>query len=359
MVKRFFWQNALSAPPSLSIAMPLIQKNIFLLQGLVWGLSLTLLVACGSSGSKKIDNEGLTQLGDQLHNRGDDVSAADFYTRALQHDPKDMQARKSLAGILEAHGNNAGAAAQYTGAINSEPDNGELRRDYGRVLLKLNQPEEAKKQYQKALDIDADDIKALNGFGVSLDLLHDHVAAQAIYRQALEDHPDDIVTLANLGHSYVLSGAWEEAFKLLEPHLSDKDATPAFRQNLAEAYGMAGMDADAERIMRMDLPPERVKHNIAYYRAQRKQLDKTAFLTADLGHYPTQDVAEANAENIRNQFTEELEGLTIAVTPTVKSIGSTPAFALYVKGFEKAVQLRTFCDRLKKGGFACAPRTGL
>ncbi|MGL1204029.1 hypothetical protein ACSTK0_23920, partial [Vibrio parahaemolyticus] len=84
-------------------------------------------------------------------------------------------------------------------------------------------------------------------------------------KQALDEKSNDLTTIGNLGHSYVLAGAYDQAIAVLEPHQNDKAATPAFRQNLAEAYAMAGMDVDAARLARRDLPPEQIKHNLAYY----------------------------------------------------------------------------------------------
>ena len=198
---------------------------------------------------------------------------------------------------------------------------------------------------------DAHDSKALNGLGISLDYLNEHAAAQAVYREALDSNAGDITTLANLGHSYVLSGAWDEAIKLLEPHLNDKDTTRAFRQNLAEAYGMAGMDADAERVMRMDLPPEQVKRNLAYYRSHRAKLTSGLALTADLGSYPTAEMAEANAEDIKVQFPDDVAGLTSLRKCCRRSNPSAvrPSFIIRASGFEKTSKLRGFCAKLKKG----------
>ena len=158
----------------------------------------------------------------------------------------------------------------------------------------------------------------------------------------------------------MLSGAYDEAIKLLEPHINDPGVTPTLRQNLAEAYGMSGMNADAERVSRLDLSPEQVKHNLAYYHTHRAHLlSPAAGLVADLGHFPTGDIARAHVEQIKTRFPDETEGLAVAATPEVNTIGGTPSFVVQVTGFEKTATLRAFCLKLKKQKIPCTARMDL
>jgi Flp pilus assembly protein TadD len=330
-----------------------ITKKPLIFQSLAAILVVGLLAACNMPTEPEgVDTEGLAHLGDQLHSRGDDAGAAEFYSRAIQHKPKDVRIRKSFATLLESHGDFASAADQYDEALKIKPEDTELLRNYGRALIHLGHPAEAKEQYQKALSIDSDDVKALNGLGVSLDYLNDHAAAQKVYREALDEEPNSLTTLGNLGHSLTLSGAWDTAIKLLEPHVTDQDATPAFRQNLAESYAMAGMDLDAERVSRRDLTIEQTHKNLTYYQAQRKNLAPTV-LTADLGHFSTQGMAEAHRYDIQTRFSDLVSGLTLSTVPVIKVAGSTPTFAVRVTGFGKPASLAHFCDKLKKEHEVC------
>lgn len=334
-----------------------VPKNSLVFQNLTCVLLLALLGACVPAQPEGAGTEGLARIAEQLHARGDDAGAADFYTRAIQRTPADAGIRKSFGQILEAHGDNANADAQYREALQIRPGDADLLRAHGRVLIKLNQPAEARDVYQQALRADPEDVKALNGLGVSLDYLGSHDAAQKIYKEALDGKPGDLATLGNLAHSYVLSGGWDEAITLLEPHLKNQGATPALRQNLAEAYGMAGMDADAERVSRMDLSPAQVRHNLAWYRSHRSHLSRAAGLYADLGNFPTEAMATAHAEDVKARFAEETEGLVVTTAPIVKAADSTPSFVVHVTGFAKAARLHAFCDTLKKETIACMART--
>jgi Flp pilus assembly protein TadD len=299
------------------------------------------------------DVEGMTRIGDQLRAHGEDEGAADFYQRALQRDPKDKAARKSLGEILEAHGGNANAEALYAQGLAIDPQNADLLRAHGRVLLRLGRTADARDEYERALRLDSNDPKALNGLGIALDYLNQHAAAQKAYREALDADPNNLSTLNNLAHSLVLSGAYDEAIKLLEPHAQDRNATPALRQNLAEAYGLAGMEADAERMLRMDLPPAQAQRNLAYYKAQRVKLALVPKLYADLGSFSTEAMAHARTDEVKTALGDEMDGLIIATTPAVKTVGSTPSFTVRITGFATAAKLHAFCDKLAKDGIDC------
>src|SRR5262249_21330706 len=161
------------------------------------------------------------------------------------------------------------------------------------------------------------------------------------------------VTLSNFAHSYVLVGDYANAIKLLEPHARDKKAPATLRQNLAEAYGLSGMDADAERMARMDLPAAEAKRNLAWYRAERAKLAPAAKPCADLGSFATEEMAEARATQIKTAMPRETANLTLTATPMVKDIGGTPRFVLRTTGFATPAQARAFCTHMKTRGFAC------
>jgi len=301
-----------------------------------------------------MDTEGMTQIADKLRAQGDDEAAANFYERALQRAPYDNAARQALIAILEAHGDEQNALSQYQAGLQIDPDNSEWLRGYGRLLLKLGQAEAAKEQYEKALALDSDDIKALNGLGVALDYLGDHERAQKVYRDALDDDSDNMSTLSNLGHSYVLSGSYEAAIRLLEPYVGNKNATPVLRQNLAEAYGLLGMEVDAERMERMDLNEAEIKKNRTFYQTQRTKLALVPKFYADLGSFPTEDIAEVKKNMAAHIVGVESEKLKIIVKSGVSVSGGTPHFNVLVSGFSNSYQLHNFCELIKKAEFSCS-----
>ncbi len=315
------------------------------------------LAACGTvSEPEGVNVEGMARIGEKLQKQGDDAGALDFYQRALQHKPDDVTALHNIATILENHGDVVSAETYNARAIKADPKNTEFQHTEGRLLLRLNRAADAAEIYQTILKNDHRDMKAMNGLGIAFDYQGQHEEAQNQYRAALERAPDHLVTLNNLAHSYVLSGKYSEAIGLLEPHAADRDATPALRQNLAEAYGLSGMYADAERMARMDLKPHDVKRNLAAYRARHAKLAPEEKLKADLGSYPTAEMADARAEVARSIITDNK--ITVAVMPEVQAIGGTPSFAVRATGFTTSGSLNGFCGQLANKQIGCKANKG-
>lgn len=314
-------------------------------------LAVALLAACDiPTEPEGIHEEGLTRLAGRMQAQGDDAGAADMYQRALQKKPDDVTALARLGKIFETHGQVEVAESYYTKALKLEPHDQDLQHAEGRVLMYLGRAADARDTYQKILDHDRHDTKAQNGMGIALDFLGQHDEAQKHYRTVLDSSPDDFVTLSNLAHSYVLQGDYSQAIALLEPHASDRAAPVALRQNLAEAYGFAGMYVDAEHMLSTDLKPDDVKRNLAFYRARHDKITPKVF-AADLGSYPTKEMAEANAENLRNNF--NVQNMTIGVQPEVQKSGGIPTFLVRATGFKDVKSMNDFCAGMARQGITC------
>ena len=315
-------------------------------------LALFLLASCDiPTEPEGVNQEGLTLLGEQMQKQGNDEAAADFYQRALQRKPGDTVAMLKLGDLFEAHGQVEVAENYYARGLQIKPDDAALLHADGRVLVMLGRADAARVDFEKLVDRDSSDVRAQNGLGVALDYLGRHDEAEEHYQAALETSPDDLRTISNLGHSYVLAGKYDQAIAVLEPHAADPKAAPAYRQNLAEAYGLSGMYADAERMARMDLKPADVKRNLAFYRARRAKLGLDQKLVADLGTYPTNEMAEARAAAIRDMMDDA--SVTIQARPQIGSIGGTPSFVLQATGFKTTGEMQKFCHEIAHGPAAC------
>lgn len=320
-------------------------------------LAVLPLCACSMVEEKDISSSGagMAKLGGMMREKGEVGAAIDFYRRALVQDPKNLTAIKGLAGVLEQWGDKVAAAQTYRDGVAAHPDDGELRRSYGRLLLTLDDPAAAKRQYAAALDEDSDDLKARSGLGVALDHLGEHKKAQAQYEKVLNKDPRNLATLNNLAYSYILTHRYDLAIKTLEPALNNPATTAALRQNLALAYGLAGMDADAQRVAKMDLPPEKVASNMDYYRRERAEMAVTTAPYAEVGTYATEGMAVAQAQKLREQY-GKAGGLKPVVLPQVASPGGTPRFAVRMMGCARPSDVSRLCQTLSAAGLPCVAR---
>lgn len=213
--------------------------------------------------------EALMRVAETTRQQGDLATAGTLYRRAHAANQAKAEPLVALGGVLTDLGSPREALEAWRMALARDPANSEALRGYGRALLALDQPEEAARQYASVLARDPADRRALNGLGVAKDRTGDHKGAQAQYRTALAGAPDDTVTRNNLGFSLILSRDYAAAIEVLEPLALEPRATARERQNLALAYGLAGREADAARIGRLDLDEAGVQQNLAYYREAR------------------------------------------------------------------------------------------
>lgn len=320
---------------------------------------LPLLTACGSpSELEDIDSAGagMARLGRHLQEKGEIGGSIDFYQRALKNDPKNIMAIKGLASVLEQWGDKDAAAEVYRNGVAARPKDAELRRNYGKLLIGMDDPAGAKQQFEAALGIDSDDARAHNGLGIALDYLGEHLKAQKEYEKALREEPGNLSTINNLAYSHILARKFDKAIKTLEPHYAKPTATPALRQNLALAYGLSGMDVDAERIAHIDLPPEKVAENLNYYRLQRAEMKVDTTPYAELGTYATEAMAVAQIQKMQDKVAKTGGDLRPVVLPQVATPGGTPRFAVRMMGCSKPDDVSRLCDTLAKSGIPCVPR---
>lgn len=299
---------------------------------------------------------GMVHLGDKMVEKGKYGAAMDFYSRALRSDPENRYAIMGLAKSLEKWGNKTEALDAYQDGIEQRPNDGELRRLYGKLLLKMDYAMQAKEQYEAALDIDDDDLKARASYGVSLDYLGEHKAAQAQYKRVLKASPSHLSAVNNLAYSYILTRKIDRAIEVLEPHLHDKKATPSLRQNLALAYGLAGMKADAMRVARMDLSKEKAKENMAYYHRRRAELSLDTKPYAEIGSYATKAMALAQIRKMSSRVARTKGSYKPVIIPEVSAPGGTPRFAVRMMGCSKPSDISRLCKVMLKAGLPCTAK---
>lgn len=322
-------------------------------------LSLFLLSACVSSQDMEdysSPGAGMARLGRHLQEKGDIGGAIDFYRRALVADPENRMAIQGLTSALENWGDKEGAAELYARSVQERPDDIALRLGYGKLLIALDRAAEAKEQFKAALSIDDDDLKARVGLGIALDYLGDHRAAQKQYEKILDDEPSNLSAINNLAYSYILTRRYDKAIKLLEPQYKKPAATAALRQNLALAYGLSGMDIDAERVGRMDLSSEKVAQNMDYYRRKRAEMSVDKAPYAELGTYATEAMAVARIQKLKQEVGPLKGDLRPVVFPEVAAPGGTPRFAVRMMGCSRPDDISRLCELLGKSGIPCTPR---
>jgi tetratricopeptide (TPR) repeat protein len=218
----------------------------------------------GTSG-KPLSYDTLMRVGAAAHAAGDLATAIGIYRRAAAAVP-------GAAAPLVAAGNTLLEMAQfneaivaYNSALARNDHDPEALRGLVRAYLMTGKPELAGKPLAVAYRETPNDPKLLELIGVTDDLAGQHGPAQARYRRGLELLPHDPGLSIDLALSLAITGNYPEAIAVLRPIATAPSASPRERQTLALIYGLAGDRDAAAHFASLDLGPQAVERNLAYY----------------------------------------------------------------------------------------------
>jgi Flp pilus assembly protein TadD len=161
----------------------------------------------------------------------DPRTAEQAYGDRYRANPKDADAALAYGQALRANGQRAQAAAVLEQATINNPGNKALLAAYGRALA-----DNARRYYESALKI----------------------------------VPNEPSVLSNLGLSYMLTKDLPKAEQVLRQAYANPKADARVRQNLGLVVGLQGRFAEAETIVKADLPPDEAAANVAYLREMLK-----------------------------------------------------------------------------------------
>ncbi len=190
--------------------------------------------------------------------------AAEVYGEHYRANPKDAEAALSYGQALRTTGQRGQAVAVLEQATIAHPGNKALLAAYGRALADNGNFQQAFDILTRAHSPDNPDWRILSVQGTTLDQMGRHDEARRYYTSALKIVPDEPSVLSNLGLSYVLSKDLPKAEETLRRAYAGGKADARVRQNLALVVGLQGRFAEAESIVRADLPPDEAAANVAY-----------------------------------------------------------------------------------------------
>src|SRR6266702_6028741 len=199
--------------------------------------------------------------------------AVDVYGERYRANPKDAEAALAYGQALRATGQRAQAVAVLEQATIAHPGNKALLAGYGRALADNGNSQAAFDVLSRAHSPDNPDWRILSVQGTALDKLGKHEEARSYYATALKIVPGEPSVLSNLGLSYMLSRDLAKAEQALRQAHASPRADARVRQNLGLVVGLQGRFAEAETIVRADLPPDEAASNVAYLKQMLSRKD--------------------------------------------------------------------------------------
>jgi Flp pilus assembly protein TadD len=197
----------------------------------------------------------------------------EVYGERYRANPKDADAALAYGQALRATGQRSQAAAVLEQATIGHPGHKALLAAYGRALADNGNFQAAFDVLTRAHTPDDPDWRILSVQGTVLDQLGRHDEARDYYASALRIVPDEPSVLSNLGLSYVLSRDLPKAEETLRKAYASGRADARVRQNLGLVVGLQGRFAEAETIVKADLPPDQAAANVAYLKQMLSRKD--------------------------------------------------------------------------------------
>ncbi len=151
-------------------------------------------------------------LGILLLQQGKDQEAMPYFIEVLRLKPDKGEAHNNLGIILSKQGKGQEAVGHFSEAIRINPNYGEAHFNLGIALIQQGRNGEAIPHLREALRISPKDATIYNSVGVALSGQNQTREAIACYTRALQIDPDYADAHYNLGSLFALQGRHQEAF---------------------------------------------------------------------------------------------------------------------------------------------------
>ena len=241
---------------------------------LLASVAMTAILAAGLGGCQTMsDITGSISPKSSASPETDSRQAVEVTGERYHADPKNAEAALAYGQALRASGQRSQAAAVLEQATIAHPTDKALLAGYGRALADNGNFQQAFDVLSRAHSPDNPDWRLLSVQGTTLDQIGRHDEARRYYESALKIVPGEPSVLSNLGLSYMLSKNLPKAEEALRQAYAGGRADARVRQNLALVIGLQGRFAEAEQIVRADLPADEAAANVAYLKQMLNRKD--------------------------------------------------------------------------------------
>lgn len=201
--------------------------------------------------------------------RSDPLAQAAFFALQFSRDPTNAEIGLYLSNAQRAIGNNAEAADTAQKILLFAPDNLQVLMAAGKSHIAAGNAFYAIEPLKHVVELKPNTWQAYSLLGVAYDQTRRPEDAQAAWAAALKLSPNNPSVLTNIAMSKAEAGDLPGAETLLRTAAAQRDATMQVRQNLALVLGLSGNLAEAEKLLREDLPPAQAEANLAWLQSRQ------------------------------------------------------------------------------------------
>lgn len=212
----------------------------------------------------------------------------------FEANPGDAETALAYAATLRSLGQRAQAVAVLQQAAIRNPRSLPVLGGYGKALAESGRFREASEVLSRAHLPERPDWRILSVQATVADQLGDFAAAQRLYEAALRIVPGEPSVLSNQGLSYALAKRLPEGEAILRQAALHPRADGRVRQNLALVLGLQGKLAEAEAVLKQDMPPAEAAQTLASIRRMVSQPNSWKALRQQADAKPAADKAGQN-----------------------------------------------------------------
>ena len=176
---------------------------------------------------------------------GRNGAAVDELRQVLAQQPMNDEAHRELADILRTEGNPDEARREYQRAIDIRPEYWRNHERLGLFLLASGRASEAIPEFQRVIALRPDGSDGFQQLGTAYQTLGDTDRARENYKRALVLDPRNAQAYANLGTVEYSAGRFAAAAAAYEHAVALQPKRPIGHRNLGDAYVKLGRTADA------------------------------------------------------------------------------------------------------------------
>lgn len=214
------------------------------------------------------------------YDRMDPLARSVFWSTQQEINPGDAEAGVKLTEALLEMGANDQAAEAAQRLLVLQPDNVEALLMSGRANIARGQAFYGIASLEKARTLAPNDWRPLSLLGVAYQQVRRTDDARAAWNEGLRLSPDNPAILTNAAMALAATGDAVSAETLLRRAVARPDATLKTRLNLAMVLGLQGKTAEAEQMLRRDLPPEVADRNLQWLQQRGQAGGATSTETA-------------------------------------------------------------------------------
>jgi Flp pilus assembly protein TadD len=200
------------------------------------------------------------------YDRADALSRQIFWTDQAEINPMDPVAGVKAAQALRELGRFDQAAEMAGKVLLVQPTNVEAMLEAGRAHIARGQAFYGIAALEGARNARPGDWRAWSLLGTAYEQVRRPDDARAAWAQALAISPDNPDVLTNMAISAMTRGDTGTAEPLLRRAAAQPGASLKVRLNLAMVLGLTGHMAEAEQMLRRDLPPDAADRNLQWLR---------------------------------------------------------------------------------------------